>query len=120
MPSAVHLVTTEARDALGRIVVNPLAAFLEEDDAETFAARHNETPKTEPKTAEVVSVPLFRHADAEMPPARAGQKLDSYEVRQIRARAAAGESTRDLAAAYSVSPPTINDLIRGTTYKWVA
>lgn len=43
-------------------------------------------------------------------------KLTNDEVRRIRARCAAGERQRDVAADYEVSQPTISDIITGRSW----
>jgi hypothetical protein len=119
--TVAHVVTTEERDALGRIVVNPLAVYLEENLAEAFAARFNENPSTEPRTAEVTGVPLMQSpALLDAPPRGSrSQGLDPEKVTEIRARAAMGETYRQLGAEYGVSPSTISDVVRRRTWEWV-
>lgn len=119
--SVAHVVVTEERDVLGRIVVNPLAVFLDHEKAEEFCRRFNENPSTEPRTADVIEAPLMQspHPLRKPPSGARSQGLDPERVLEIRARSAAGESYRALAAEYGVAYQTISDVVRRRSWAWV-
>lgn len=64
-----------------------------------------------------VGVPRPAHVRTKL--GKANAKLLDDEVRMIRARYAAGELQKVLAAEYGIKQPSMSDLLRGVSYAWV-
>jgi len=60
------------------------------------------------------------HGDEYLPGPAGGRKLTDARVREMRARLDYGETQRELADEFGVSPSTVSDIAAGRTWGWLA
>jgi hypothetical protein len=60
------------------------------------------------------------YGDEYLPGPGRGRKLTDARVREMRARLDYGETQRELAAEFGVSPSTVSDIAAGRTWGWLA
>ena len=116
MVVTVSIVTYEARDAIGRIVVAIDSVYADEEQAESRVERINNNPDQFPgMTADIETYGLSDVVEK----ARvfSSAKLTWDIVRIIRRRYRRGESVQALAREYDVGNHTIRQVIQGKTWK---
>ena len=119
----VYVVTCEMRDFLGRIVEEIDSIYGRHSNAVARRKAINSDPAQYPgMVADTTTYQLLDGAaPLDVPPKGSrSQGLDPQKVTEIRARAACGETCRQLAAEYGVSRSTISDVVTRKSWSWVS
>lgn len=112
-------VSDETRARLSAAFMGKKGFKHSEQSKKNMAAAQKARDKAYLAKLHAAKVGVERPPDVRAKIGKALGRLSEDDVRQIRARVAAGEMQKTIAAEFGMRGPAISDIVRGATYRWV-